>query len=121
MTWTLILKDGFEGDFEDYWGIGELTVPVGWIPLWSQGHAPGVNVRPECDREVERVRSNHVAAKMFSTHASHTGAFARRVQVEAGTLIRAVASLEISPSWSGSSTHAFCRESSRCACRVFSQ
>ena len=91
MTWTPILQDGFEGPFEDYRGIGELTVPVGWLPLWLQGDVPGVDVRPECDRETERRRSGSAAAKMFSTHASHTGALAQRIQVQAGTMIRATA------------------------------
>ena len=91
MNWTPILQDGFEGTFEDYQGIGELTVPKGWRPVWTQGTEPGKDHRPECDREVIRVRSGSAAAKMFSTHASHTGALARRVQVQAGTLVRAVA------------------------------
>ena len=88
MTWTPILQEGFEGAFEDWSGIGELTVPRGWIPVWTQGTEPGTDHRPECDREVVRVRSGDAAAKMFSTHASHTGALARRVQVQAGTLVR---------------------------------
>ena len=91
MTWMPVLQDGFEGPFEDYRGIGELTVPVGWIPLWIQGSLAGIDVRPECDKETERVRSGSSAAKMFSTHASHTGAFAKRIQVQAGTMIRATA------------------------------
>ena len=91
MSWTPILHDGFEGPFEDWSGIGELTVPKGWIPVWTQGSKPGVDHRPECDRETVRIHSGESAAKMFSTHASHTGALARRVQVQAGTLVRATA------------------------------
>ena len=91
MSWMPILQDGFEGPFDDYQGIGELTVPRGWVPVWIQGTSPGVNHRPECDRETVRMRSGTAAAKMFSTHASHTGAFCQRVQVKAGSSIRVVA------------------------------
>ena len=91
MTWQALVEDGFEGEFRDYAGIGELTVPFGWVPVWTQGTEPGVNHRPECDRETVRVRSGEAAAKVFSTHASHTAALSRRVQVQAGAAIRAVA------------------------------
>ena len=91
MTWAPVLHDGFEGEFRDFAGIGELTVPVGWTPVWTQGTEPGVDHRPECDRETVRVFDGSSAAKMFSTHASHTGALARRIQVQAGTMIRATA------------------------------
>jgi len=91
MTWKTLVKDGFEGPFQDWSGIGELTVPYGWMPIWTQGTETGIDHRPECDRETVRVRSGQAAAKMFSTHASHTGALAKRLQVRAGASIRAVA------------------------------
>jgi hypothetical protein len=91
MSWQTLVSDGFEGLFQDWAAIGELTVPAGWMPTWTQGTEPGVNHRPECDRETERARSGSAAAKMFSTHASHTGALVKRMQIKAGTPIRATA------------------------------
>jgi len=91
MSWERVLEDGFEGAFEDWDKIAELTVPVGWMPVWVQGSEPGVNHRPECDRERDRVASGRSAAKMFTVHASHNGALTRRVKVLAGSLVRVVA------------------------------
>jgi len=90
MSWQRVFEDGFEGAFVDWAGIGELTVPEGWMPVWVEGDEPGVNHRPECDRERVRVVSGASAAKMFTVHASHDGALMRRVEVRAGELVRVV-------------------------------
>ena len=91
MSWETILDEGFEGRFEDWQEIGELTVPEGWTPVWREGTEAGIDHRPECDRERDRPRSGSSAAKMFTVHASHTGALAKRMSVRAGERVRVVA------------------------------
>ena len=58
------------------------------MPVWVDGEQVGVNHRPEYDRETDRVVSGRSAAKLFTVHASHDGALARRVEVRAGARVR---------------------------------
>jgi len=75
-----IIQDGFENGFTPYQGIGELTVPAGWVPTWVQGTEPGVLVRIEVQKAgAAQTRSGTGAVAIHSRSATIDGALYRRM------------------------------------------
>jgi hypothetical protein len=88
-----IFRTSFDEGFEDYQGIGELTVPVGWTPDWVDGNEPGVLHRPEYDRKdtelgQSEVFSGRFAANFFTVHATHDGCLYHKFHVGKGNGVR---------------------------------
>jgi hypothetical protein len=88
-----IFKTSFESGFEDYQGIGELTVPKDWTPDWVDGNEPGVLHRPEYDRKDKQagqpeVYSGRYAANFFTVHATHDACLYRKFKVGKGKGVR---------------------------------
>lgn len=78
---NIIFEDGFEGEFYDYNGVGELTVPVGWFPGWSRSLT-----RPEFDEKYQtpEVRTGDRAASFGHRHTTYDGVLWTKVQVGVG-------------------------------------
>jgi hypothetical protein len=88
-----IFRTSFEQGFEDFKGIGELTIPKGWTPAWIDGNEPGVLHRPEYDfkdrqKGQPEVHSGRFAANFFTVHATHDACLYRKFQVGKGKGIR---------------------------------
>jgi hypothetical protein len=88
-----IFHTSFDEGFEDYQGIGELTVPIGWTPDWVDGNEPGVLHRPEYDKKDKQagqpeVFSGRFAANFFTAHATHDGCLYRTFHVGKGNGVR---------------------------------
>jgi hypothetical protein len=81
-----VIKEGFESGFYAFNGSGELTVPVGWTPVWVQGNEPGVLVRPEYKPAgLAQVHTGTGAVAIHSRSATIDGALYRQYSVQRGT------------------------------------
>ena len=90
-----IFKTSFEEGFEDYQGIGELTVPKGWTPDWLSlaEHEPGKLHRPEYDQKDKfagqpEVHSGRFAANFFTVFSTHDACLYRTFEVPKGAAVR---------------------------------
>jgi hypothetical protein len=90
-----IFKTSFEAGFEDFEGIGELTVPKDWTPDWlsPEKHVPGKLHRPEYDMKDKfagqpEVHSGRFAANFFTVHSTHDACLYRTFDVEKGEAVR---------------------------------
>jgi hypothetical protein len=90
-----IFKTSFEAGFEDYEGIGELTVPKGWTPDWLDlaKHEPGKLHRPEYDHKDKfagqpEVHSGRFAANFFTVFSTHDACLYRTFDVKKGEAVR---------------------------------
>ena len=83
MTQTII--DGFESGFYSFNGIGELTCPNGWVPVWVDDPKEGVLDRPEFKPAgAAQVRSGTGAVAIHSRYCTIDGALVRTISVQPG-------------------------------------
>ena len=82
------IVDGFENGFAPFGGIGELTVPEGWTPVWVQGTEAGVLVRPEFKPAgAPQVHSGVGAVAIHSSYATIDGAIYRQFEAPRGAAV----------------------------------
>ena len=93
-----IQNPDFEDGFNQHDGIGELTVPNGWLPWWRQGNpaevAQGYLKRPEYALEEQRVHAGRYAAKLFTTFATHDAGLYQQIPVPIGALLALTAEVQ---------------------------
>jgi len=81
-----IIQDSFDSSFAPYQGIGELTVPLGWVPVWVQGTEPGILVRIEVQKAgAAQTRSGSGAVAIHSRNSTIDGALYRQFPVVLGS------------------------------------
>lgn len=99
MVGSVQVENGDFGEgFYQYDSIGELTVPNGWRPWWTEGKAEdiaeGYLKRPEYSAEERRVHTGDCAVKWFSTFATHDGGLYQQVAVPIGVLLSVTAEVQ---------------------------
>jgi hypothetical protein len=82
------ITDGFENGFAPFGGVGELTVPTGWTPVWVQGTQAGILVRPEFKPAgTPQIRTGLGAVAIHSAFATIDGAIYRQFEVPRGSAV----------------------------------
>lgn len=90
--WNVIYQSSMTM-FYDYMGAGELTVPVGSIPLWEWDPQNDARLnRPEYDHKKSpqpEVRTPPMSAAFFGAHATMQGALVWEIRAPPGSTVRA--------------------------------
>jgi hypothetical protein len=91
VDWQIVFQTSMDEGFYDYQGIGELTVPVGSVPLWEHdGSDDAVLNRPEYDRRaVPHVHTAPNAAGAFTMFTTMEEAIVYEIACKPSDEVRA--------------------------------
>ena len=82
------IRDGFENGFYAFSGVGEMTCPNGWVPVWVDDPREGILDRPEWKPAGQaQVRNGTGAAAIHSRYSTIDGALVRTVSVNPGDTV----------------------------------